>query len=215
MATDAKLTQHSTSSLYDLTACAFLSLSIYAIITVQMTVWRKKFRQKKNKHDDRFHTLANDALTNYETVKYFANEEYEIERYSEAVRDFQTFDVSVRGSLSLLNSSQQLIIQACMCFSLLIASGAILGNGGELKIGDFLAINVCKSWGRFVPTSALGCNALWFLSSPPLTHHPTTHACVENENQTQKRKKTNRRDPALSAAQLSRHDLRDDHSGDR
>ena len=126
----------------ELCACAFLSLAIYGIVTVQMTVWRKKFRQKKNKHDDRFHTLANDALTNYETVKYFANEEYEIKRYSEAVREFQTFDVSVRGSLSLLNSSQQLIIQACMCFSLLIASGGILGNGGELKIGDFLAINV-------------------------------------------------------------------------
>ena len=118
-----------------LCACAFLSLALYAIITVQMTVWRKKFRQKKNKHDDRFHTLANDALTNYETVKYFANEEFEIKRYSDAVRDFQTFDVSVRGSLSLLNSSQQFVIQACMCVSLLIASGGILGNDGQLKIG--------------------------------------------------------------------------------
>ena len=62
---------------------------VYAILTVQITLWRKKFREKTNKHDNDFHDKATDSLINYETVKYFTAEEYEIDRYVHSVVEYQ------------------------------------------------------------------------------------------------------------------------------
>lgn len=57
-----------------LSAVIFVHLVLYIVITVQLTIWRKKFRKATNKHDNEFHDKATDSLINYETVKYFGNE---------------------------------------------------------------------------------------------------------------------------------------------
>jgi ABC-type transport system involved in Fe-S cluster assembly fused permease/ATPase subunit len=49
-----------------------ICVAIYVGVTVRITIWRKKFRQKTNKHDNDFHDKAMDSITNFETVKYFA-----------------------------------------------------------------------------------------------------------------------------------------------
>eukprot|EP00948_MAST-09A_sp_MAST-9A-sp1_P003704 g3704.t1 len=128
----------------DLAAVAFLSFVIYIILTIVLTQWRKKFRQLKNKSDDKFHAMATDALMNYETVKYFANEEYEIKRYSKAVDQYQNYNVSTRASLSLLNASQQFVCQACLAIALILEARVLIGSNGltDLRIGDFMAVNV-------------------------------------------------------------------------
>jgi ABC-type transport system involved in Fe-S cluster assembly fused permease/ATPase subunit len=61
-----------------ISATAFMAFVAYAVITVQITLWRKRFREETNKHDNDYHDKATDSLINYETVKYFTNEEYEV-----------------------------------------------------------------------------------------------------------------------------------------
>ncbi len=62
----------------ELAAVALLSFVAYVFITVQITIWRKKFRQGQNKQDNKYHELATDSLVNFETVKYFAAEAREV-----------------------------------------------------------------------------------------------------------------------------------------
>ncbi|CAN0345128.1 unnamed protein product, partial [Hapterophycus canaliculatus] len=93
-----------------LATMAFVSLSLYGYVTVRVTLWRKKFRQATNKHDNDYHDKATDSIINYETVKYFTNESYEVARVKQSVQEFQRFSVSTQASLSILNVSQQLIM---------------------------------------------------------------------------------------------------------
>jgi ABC-type multidrug transport system fused ATPase/permease subunit len=79
-----------------LSVIAFVFLTAYIVLTITMTLWRKKFRAKTNKHDNAFHDKAVDSLVNFETVKYFANEEFEVSRYIESVEKFQSASVQVR-----------------------------------------------------------------------------------------------------------------------
>jgi ABC-type transport system involved in Fe-S cluster assembly fused permease/ATPase subunit len=113
-----------------LTVIAFASLTYYILWTVQLTIWRQQFRENMNKHDNTFHDRAIDSLVNYETVKYFANEDFEIDRYCEAVNAYQADGVTTQVliayhpaaislsfpaqvSLSALNITQKAVITAC------------------------------------------------------------------------------------------------------
>ena len=80
-----------------LSAAAFLSFVVYCVITVKITMWRKKFRKATNKHDNRYHDLATDSLVNFETVKYFANEEHEIRQFRDAVKEYQKHNVATQA----------------------------------------------------------------------------------------------------------------------
>eukprot|EP00953_Heterococcus_sp_UTEX-ZZ885_P026156 14154-Heterococcus_DN1.PRE.4 len=65
-----------------LATMAFCALAVYGFLTVKITLWRKKFRTATNKHDNDFHDKATDSIINYETVKYFTAESYEVERFT-------------------------------------------------------------------------------------------------------------------------------------
>jgi ABC-type multidrug transport system fused ATPase/permease subunit len=80
---------------------------LYSCATVIITQWRKKFREETNKHDNEFHDRATDSIINFETVKYFTGEEFEIGRFVKAVIQYQRFNSSTQLSLSLLNITQQ------------------------------------------------------------------------------------------------------------
>ena len=124
----------------ELSAAALLSFVIYIVLTVTITAWRKKFRQGQNKSDNKYHEIATDSLVNFETVKCFANEDLEVGRFRDAVRRYQSYNVGVQASLSLLNSSQQLDIQLTTLASLCIAASSILlrsrQTGDPIQIGD-------------------------------------------------------------------------------
>merc|ERR1711916_273203 len=112
-----------------------------------------KFRKATNKHDNKYHDLATDSLVNFETVKYFANEEYEIRQFNASVKQYQKHNIATQASLALLNASQQLDIQATTLIALMISASSILhhttrlegvdGASGEstTKIGDFVSVN--------------------------------------------------------------------------
>lgn len=85
----------------------FIGVSLYAITTICITQWRKKFRENTNKFDNDFHDKATDSIINYETVKYFTGESFEIDRFVRSVVQFQKYTSSTQYSLSLLNIAQQ------------------------------------------------------------------------------------------------------------
>ncbi|CAM9656420.1 unnamed protein product [Heterosigma akashiwo] len=96
---------------WEVALLAFCSVCVYGVVTVRVTLWRKKFRQRSNKHDNDFHDKATDSIINYETVKYFTNEPFEIRRFTDSVRLYQENSINVQASLSFLNLSQQVIVQ--------------------------------------------------------------------------------------------------------
>ena len=76
------------------------------------------------KSDNDWHDICTDSLINFETVKYFTSEEYEIKRFVKSIGRFQQGSVNVKASLSYLNISQQVLMQACLatCLSLAVVS---------------------------------------------------------------------------------------------
>ena len=141
----------------ELAAVALLSFVAYVFMTVQITIWRKKFRQGQNKQDNKYHELATDSLVNFETVKYFASEAREVAQFKAAVKKFQSYSVGTQASLSLLNASQSLDIQLTTLLSLCIVSTTILhaSRDGGVQIGEFVSINAYILQ-LFTPLSFLG-----------------------------------------------------------
>ncbi|KAF4715120.1 hypothetical protein FOZ62_014080, partial [Perkinsus olseni] len=89
-----------------LAATCLLALGVYIYITVKVTIWRKKFREGTMVHDNELHDRLNDSLTNYETIKYFGNEDYELMEFTKAVSQFQAYSMMTQASLSILNVAQ-------------------------------------------------------------------------------------------------------------
>ena len=105
-----------------LSAVVFVGAVFYTVLTVVVTLWRKELRKRTNKHDNDLHDKATDSLVNYETVKYFANEAYEIASFNESVEAYQKYDVATQASLGFLNSAQQLIIDLTLGACLVVTA---------------------------------------------------------------------------------------------
>ena len=109
-------------------AVTFVTIGGYIWFTFALTEWRIKYRRRMNDADQEANTKAIDSLLNYETVKYFGNEEHEAQRYDVALRQYETAAVRTRISLSWLNIGQNFIIAAGV--TLLMAMSA-LGDEGQ------------------------------------------------------------------------------------
>ena len=131
----------------------FAGVIMYSAATIIITQWRKKFREATNKHDNDFHDKANDSIVNYETVKYFCAEEFEVARFKSSVVKYQQYNSSTSLSLSLLNISQQFILIGTLLGAMLISGQAV--SQGELTLGGWVAV---QSWVAqiFVPLNFLG-----------------------------------------------------------
>ena len=140
----------------ELSAIAFLSFVAYCVATILLTQWRKKFRKATNRSDNKYHDLATDSLVNFETVKYFANEAYEIERFKKAVVEYQKYNVATQASLALLNVTQQMDVQITMMIALCVSATTILHTLDPTKsIGEFVSVNSYITT-LFTPLSFLG-----------------------------------------------------------
>ncbi|TAL65572.1 MAG: ABC transporter ATP-binding protein/permease, partial [Burkholderiaceae bacterium] len=87
-----------------------IALVLYVSFTVTVTEWRTQFRREMNELDSRANSRAIDSLLNYETVKYFNNEDFEARRYDENLRRYRRAALKSQRTLSLLNAGQQTII---------------------------------------------------------------------------------------------------------
>lgn len=126
---------------------------LYAVFTVRVTLWRKKYREKSNDQDNDFHYKSTDSILNYETVKYFTNEDFEKKRFRESVVKFQGYNSKTQFSLSLLNIGQQFFLIGTILGTALISGQSVVN--GTMTIGGWVAL---QSWvvQIFVPLGFLG-----------------------------------------------------------
>jgi ATP-binding cassette, subfamily B, heavy metal transporter len=129
------------------------ALVLYIVYTVTITEWRTGFRRQMNELDSKANTRAIDSLLNYETVKYFNNEEFEARRYDESLQRWETAAVRSQTSLSLLNIGQSAIIAIAVT---LIMWRATLGVvEGTMTIGDLVLVNAFMIQ-LYIPLNFLG-----------------------------------------------------------
>jgi ATP-binding cassette subfamily B protein len=117
----------------------FLALTTYIAFTFLVTEWRTKFRRAMNEMDSRANTAAIDSLLNYETVKYFNNEDYEARRYDDNLRSWEFAAISTQTSLAALNAGQGAIIAAAITALMLLASQGVVS--GAMSLGDLVMVN--------------------------------------------------------------------------
>ena len=111
----------------------------YITFTFTVTDWRVKFRREMNERDSEANTKAIDSLLNFETVKYFANEEHEAERFDKALRAYERAAVKSQTTLSALNIGQGAIIAAGLVTVMLLAARGV--TRGTMTVGDFVLVN--------------------------------------------------------------------------
>lgn len=116
-----------------------LSVVIYGLYSFRATSWRTQFVREMNSADSRSNTRAVDSLLNYETVKYFGNEDFEARRYDESLADWEAARRRNRLSLFALNGGQALIIALSQMSMLALA--VLQVRAGAMSLGDFVLIN--------------------------------------------------------------------------
>ncbi len=134
-------------------AITLVTVSIYISFTLLFTEWRLKFRRAMNESDNEANTKAIDSLLNFETVKYFCNEEHEAARYDQSMQRYEHAAVKSLTTLSLLNVGQGVIIASGLTI-LLVISGFRVADG-TMTIGAFTAVNLYMMQ-LFQPLNFLG-----------------------------------------------------------
>ena len=111
----------------------------YITFTLTVTEWRMVFRRSMNDLDSKANSKAIDALLNYETVKYFGNERYEIQRYDGNLASWEDSAVKNQTSLNFLNAGQGVIIAAGVTLLMGLAADGVVN--GTMSIGDLVLVN--------------------------------------------------------------------------
>ncbi len=131
----------------------FFTLALYVYFTFAITNWRLKFRKVMNDRDSEANTKAIDSLLNYETVKYFGNEEHEYRRYDVSLAQYQVEALKSQSSLSLLNIGQGFIIGAGLVSIMWMAGLGVVNK--TMTLGDFVLVNTLLLQ-LFIPLGFLG-----------------------------------------------------------
>jgi len=129
------------------------SLTVYIAFTFVVTNWRTQFRRQVNELDAKAASRAVDSLLNFETVKYFGNEEFEARRYDGTLADSEAMAIKSQQSLNLLNSGQALII--AFGLTLILWRAALGVIEGRMTIGDLVLVNAFMIQ-MYIPLNFLG-----------------------------------------------------------
>ena len=130
-----------------------IALTLYITFTVKITNWRTALRRKANELDSAANARAIDSLLNFETVKYFNNEEFEARRYDEQMRQWADAQIKNQLSLSGLNIGQAAIIAIAVTSMLWQASIRVVD--GSMTIGDIVLVNAYMLQ-LYIPLNFLG-----------------------------------------------------------
>ena len=131
----------------------FFALVLYIGFTVSVTEWRTHFRRTMNDLDSSANTKAIDSLINYETVKYFGNEDVEAMRYDQGLQRYERAAVKSQTSLSVLNVGQSGIIAIAVSLILWRATVGVIA--GKMSLGDLVLVNSFMIQ-LYVPLNFLG-----------------------------------------------------------
>jgi ATP-binding cassette subfamily B protein len=134
-------------------AVTFGAVAVYIAFTIAVTEWRIEIRRRANELDSRANTRAIDSLLNYETVKYFGNEEFEARRYDQNLRKYENAAVRFESSLGLLNIGQSLVIAAAVTALMFLAAEGV--TTGALTLGDLVLVNALLIQ-LYIPLNFLG-----------------------------------------------------------
>lgn len=131
----------------------FVALLVYIIFTIKVTEWRTHYRRTMNEMDSRANQRAIDSLLNFETVKYFGNEEFESRRYDENLKHYQSAAILSQKSLAILNLGQQAIIAIGLVLILWRATQGVID--GSMTLGDLVLVNTLMIQ-LYIPLNFLG-----------------------------------------------------------
>ncbi|MGE0153976.1 MAG: ABC transporter ATP-binding protein/permease [Reyranellaceae bacterium] len=128
-------------SLYDFSFAAVIvcTIVVYIAFTLGITEWRTKYVRQMNDTDAEANTKAIDSLLNYETVKYFGNEEHEAERFDRSRQRYERAAVRSKATLSMLNIGQGAVIASGLVAVMLMAAQGVVEN--RMTVGDFVLVN--------------------------------------------------------------------------
>ena len=129
------------------------ALILYISFTITVTEWRTQFRKQMNELDSSAHSRAIDSLLNYETVKYFNNEDFEARRYDENLERLRRASLKSQSTLSILNTGQQLIIAVALVTMLWRATVGVVE--GRMTLGDLVMVNAFMIQ-LYIPLNFLG-----------------------------------------------------------
>lgn len=138
---------------WQFTAVTFGTVFIYIVFTLGMTEWRMHYRHTMNRLDSKANGEAVDSLLNYETVKYFNNEAYELHRYDTTLKEWEEAAVKSQTSMSLLNFGQGAIIALGLTGIMIYAGKGVVA--GSMTLGDLVLVNTLMLQ-LFIPLNFLG-----------------------------------------------------------
>ena len=130
-----------------------LAVALYIFFTVVITEWRNKYTREANQADNTTNSRAIDSLLNYETVKYFNNEQYEAQTYDSFLAKWEQARLKNRLSLLALNSGQAFIIAAAITALMWLAADEVVSK--QLTLGDLVMVNAYMIQ-LFLPLNFLG-----------------------------------------------------------
>jgi len=120
-------------------AITFAAVAAYLGFTFGITEWRMEIRRRANELDSKASSRAIDSLLNYETVKYFNNEEFEARRYDENLKQYESAEVKNEASLGVLNIGQSAIIAVAVTLLMILSAQGVVNR--TLTLGDLVLIN--------------------------------------------------------------------------
>ncbi|RKP29596.1 mitochondrial ABC transporter [Metschnikowia bicuspidata] len=124
---------------FQFAAVTFMTMTIYSIFTIKTTAWRTKFRRQANNADNQAASVALESLINYESVKYFNNENFQCEQYGKVLAKYQNASINVATSLAYLNAGQNFIFTSALTAMMYMGCHGVAC--GSLTVGDLVLIN--------------------------------------------------------------------------
>ncbi|KTF85641.1 hypothetical protein cypCar_00035101 [Cyprinus carpio] len=112
----------------------FVCMALYLTLTIVITEWRTKYRRDMNTQDNNAKSKAVDSLLNFETVKYYNAEFYEVRRFEDAIMKYQVSEWKTNASLAFLNQTQNLIIGLGLLTGSLLC--AYFVTEGKFQVGQ-------------------------------------------------------------------------------
>ncbi len=131
----------------------FVTVGVYIAFTLMVTNWRMHYRHEMNTMESKASGYAVDGMLNYETVKYFTNEEYELKLYDETLNKWESAAVKSQTSMSLLNFGQGVVIACGVTLMMIYAAQGVVD--GSMTLGDLVLVNTMMLQ-LFIPLNFLG-----------------------------------------------------------
>ncbi|KAG6809163.1 Iron-sulfur clusters transporter atm1, mitochondrial [Tricholoma furcatifolium] len=124
---------------WDFAAITLLTMATYTWFTVRTTSWRTRFRREANKADNKAATVSVDSLINFEAVKHFNNEKYEVSQYDKYLSEYEKSSIKITTSLAYLNSGQNVIFSSALTACMFLAAQGVMQ--GTMTVGDLVMVN--------------------------------------------------------------------------